>query len=134
MIAVDSSVVIAACASWHEAHRKAQRALDDEAPRLVGHSALEAYSVLTRLPGGQRMPAALVVEFLRAAFPGEPLVLTAAQLLDIVGELHERGISGGAVYDGLIALSARAHRAELLSLDQRASETYRRCEVEYRLL
>ena len=134
MIAVDSSVVIAACASWHEAHRTAQRALDEEAPRLVGHCAFEAYSVLTRLPGGQRIPPALVVEFLRGAFPDEPLALPTAQLMGSVGELQERGVSGGAVYDGLIAMSARAHGAKLLSLDQRASETYRRCDVEFRLL
>jgi predicted nucleic acid-binding protein len=133
VIAVDSSAVVAACAAWHESHLMAQRALRDS-PRLVGHCALEAFSVLTRLPAGQRVPPALVVEFLRETSPHEPLVLPASTLVDIVGELHERGISGGAVYDGLVALSARAHGAELLSLDRRAADAYRRCEVGYPLL
>lgn len=133
MIAVDSSVVVAACATWHQSHQAAQRALR-QMPRLVGHCALEAFSVLTRLPGVQRVPPPLVVEFLRTTFPHEPLVLPASALMDIVGELDERGISGGAVYDGLVALSARAHGAELVSLDRRAADTYRRCDVTYRLL
>ena len=133
MIAVDSSVVVAACASWHESHAIALRAFERR-PRLIGHCALEAYSVLTRLPAPQRMPSALVVEFLRERFPHEPLVLPAAELRDLVADLHQRGITGGAVYDGMVAMSARAHGAELVSLDRRAAETYRRCEVAHRLL
>jgi predicted nucleic acid-binding protein len=133
MIAVDSSVVIAACASWHESHRAALGAFERK-PRLIGHCALEAYSVLTRLPGPQRVPSALVVEFLRERFPQEPLVLSAVELQDLAADLHQRGIVGGAVYDGMVAMSARAHGAELVSLDRRAVETYRRCEVAYRLL
>jgi len=133
VIAVDSSVVIAACASWHESHSTAVRAFERK-PRLLGHCALEAYSVLTRLPGAQRVPSALVVEFLRERFPEEPLVLSAVELRDLAADLHQRGIVGGAVYDGMVAMSARAHGAELVSLDRRAAETYRRCEVAYRLL
>jgi hypothetical protein len=133
VIAVDSSVVIAACASWHESHPTALKAFERE-PRLIGHCALEAYSVLTRLPGAQRVPSALVVEFLRERFPLEPLVLSAAQLRELVADLHQRGVVGGAVYDGVVAMSARAHGAELMSLDRRAAETYRRCEVAYHLL
>ena len=133
MTAVDSSVVIAACASWHESNEAATGAFEGR-PRLIGHCALEALSVLTRLPGAQRVPSALVVEFLRRRFPLEPLVLSAAAMRDLAGELHERGIVGGAVYDGLVAMSARAHGAELLSLDRRAAQTYQRCEVAYRLL
>jgi predicted nucleic acid-binding protein len=133
VIAVDSSVVIAACATWHESHPVALRAFERN-PRVIGHCALEAYSVLTRLPGAQRVPSALVVEFLRDRFPHEPLVLSAADLRELVVDLHLRGIVGGAVYDGIVAMSARAHGAELMSLDRRAAETYRRCEVAHRLL
>lgn len=133
MIAVDSSVVVAACASWHESNAAALRTFERK-PRLIGHCALEAFSVLTRLPAPQRVPSALVVEFLRRRFPLEPLMLSAAAMRDLAGELHERGIVGGAVYDGLVAMSARAHGASLLSLDRRAAETYRRCEVMHELL
>lgn len=49
MIAADTSVVVAAFASWHEGHESALVALARR-PRLPGHVALESYSVLTRLP------------------------------------------------------------------------------------
>lgn len=133
MIAVDSSVVVAACASWHESHAAAQEALDED-PRLVGHVALEAYSVLTRLPAPQRIPPRVVVRFLQSAFPDEPLVLSASALGHLVAELEERGIFGGAVYDGLVAMSARAHGLALASLDRRAVQTYVRCGARFRLL
>jgi predicted nucleic acid-binding protein len=133
VIAVDSSVIIAACASWHEAHRQAREVMG-QAPRLIGHCALEAFSVLTRLPAPQRVPPALVVDFLHETFDDEPLVLSAAAMGDLVRSLHQRGITGGAVYDGLVAMSARAHDAELLSFDRRAADTYRRCGVSFHLL
>jgi hypothetical protein len=133
VIAVDSSVIIAACASWHEDHREAQQVMSQD-PCLIGHCALEAFSVLTRLPAAQRMAPGLVAEFLRETFHGEPLVLSASAMGALVGDLHERGITGGAVYDGLVAMSARAHDAELLSFDRRAAETYLRCGVTFRLL
>lgn len=133
MIAVDSSVVIAACVSWHELHEAAGEVVQAR-PRLVGHCALEAYSVLTRLPAAMRVAPALAVGYLDAMFPDEPLLLGPADVHGLAGRLHERGIAGGAVYDGLIALTAAAHGAELLSLDRRAAETYRRCGVSCRLL
>jgi toxin FitB len=44
------------------------------------------------------------------------------------------GLAGGAVYDGLIALTARAAGAELISLDRRAVATYHQCGAVARLL
>lgn len=60
MIAVDSSAVIAAFASWHESHAAARKVLDSP-PQIVGHSVVESYSVLTRLPPSHPAPAALFV-------------------------------------------------------------------------
>jgi uncharacterized protein with PIN domain len=51
-MAVDTSVVVAAFASWHEAHAAAARVVADR-PDLVAPAALEAYAVLTRLPPPQ---------------------------------------------------------------------------------
>jgi predicted nucleic acid-binding protein len=133
MTAVDSSVVVAACASWHEAHESACRVLDRR-PRLVAHCALEAFSVLTRLPSPHRIPPELVVAFLQDRFADEPLALDSARLHRLVPDLHELGVAGGAVYDGLVALSAATHGATLLTLDGRAVPTYRRCGVRHRLL
>ena len=133
MIAVDSSVVVAACATWHEAHDVARRALDRR-PRLVAHCALEAYSVLSRLPPPHRIAGSLIVTFLDDRFADDPLTLPASRLRGLASELHAAGITGGAVYDALVAVSAASHDATLLTLDRRAEQTYQRCSARYELL
>ena len=133
MIAVDSSVVVAACASWHEAHGIAQEALD-ERPRLIAHCALETFATLTRLPWPHRIQGEMVARFLEDRFVDEPLMLSALKMRDLVSVLHGLGLSGGAIYDGYIALTAAEHGANLVSLDRRAEDTYRRCGASYRIL
>ena len=125
--------MIAALFDWHEHHVVADEALDGTT-RVVGHAAIEAYSVATRLPPPDRAAGLAVVEFLEDRFPAPPLVLDAAQVSGVVAELHRRGVAAGATYDGLIGLTAAAHGATLLTLDRRAEPTYRRCGVAYRLL
>jgi hypothetical protein len=49
LIAVDTSVVVAAFASWHEGHLAALECLRRD-PRLPAHVAIETFSVITRLP------------------------------------------------------------------------------------
>lgn len=133
-LAIDSSVVVAAFAAWHERHEAAVSALDDD-PSVPAHALLESYSVLTRLPPPLRAPAPVVSEFLTREFPAERrVVLPAAEQRSVVERLHGAGIEGGAVYDGLLALTASAAGATLLTLDRRALETYQRCAVEARLL
>jgi predicted nucleic acid-binding protein len=80
------------------------------------------------------MAPELVAEFLRVEFSEEPLLLPPTSVQGLVDDLLRRGVSGGAVYDGLIALTAAHYEAELLTLDRRAERTYRRCGVRYRLL
>ena len=133
MNAVDSSVAVAACASWHESHGVAQEAVA-RGTRLVAHAALETFSVLTRLPAPHRVAAPIVAAFLDQAFADDPLTLDARALRALVEDLARRGVAGGAVYDGLIARTAAAHGATLLTLDRRAEDTYRRCGVRYRVL
>ena len=123
MLVVDSSVVIAGFASWHENHKAAQEVLA-ESPRLVAHAALESYSVLTRLPPPHRAPASLVHEFLEEAFPGAWLTLPPASHRRLIADLTEAAVTGGAVYDALIASVASSHKATLASCDHRAQRTY----------
>ncbi len=129
MNAVDSSVVIAGFASWHEHHDKARAALES-APYLIAHCALESYAVLTRLPAPHRASPKIVVEYLRAQFPNDPISLSTPTVT-LIEELYGLGISGGAVYDGLIAMTARSHHATLLTLDRRAEPTYTRCRASF---
>lgn len=123
MIAVDSSVVIAGFASWHEQHLAALKALARK-PRLVAHAALETYSVLTRLPPPHRAQAGMVEQFLRSRFSEPLLCLPERRYQDLVGTLSGHQILGGQVYDALIGLTAVAHDATLVSLDRRASLIY----------
>ena len=74
MTAVDTSLVVALFASWHEAHDIAREAVAD------------------------------------------------------------RGITGGAVYDALVAATAMNAKATLLTRDHRAARTYEAVGVRYRLI
>ncbi|MGH3104788.1 MAG: PIN domain-containing protein [Gaiellaceae bacterium] len=132
MTATDSSVVVAAFASWHRLH---ELALDvvDQAPLLPAHAALEAYSVLTRLPRDRPSPA-LVVEFLARRFPRPWLALGGEQVSGLLDELQRLNISGGATYDAVIGATARAGDATLVSCDRRAAITYERLRIAYELI
>jgi predicted nucleic acid-binding protein len=48
--------------------------------------------------------------------------------------LAAAGVSGGATYDGLIALTAQEFDLELLSRDRRAARTYRALGIGFQLL
>jgi predicted nucleic acid-binding protein len=128
LIAVDTSVVIAAFASWHESHPVAATLVAD-GPALPAPCALEAYAVLTRMPPPHRSGMAIVRDFLRQAFPAEHLVLSGEVSDRVVERLVDAGISGGASYDAVIAMIARGHGCELATLDARASSTYERIGV-----
>lgn len=133
MIAVDTSLVVAAFASWHEAHEVATRALA-RAPRLPSHVAIEALSVLTRLPPPHRATADVVADFLESRFPDPLLLLSEPGFRALIREVATKEVSGGAIYDALIAATARERDATLLSRDRRAAVVYERLGARYELL
>jgi hypothetical protein len=126
-------VAIAAFASWHESHDAARKALDSGL-RLIEHCALETYSVLTRLPPPHRTSGEIVREFLTARFPEPWLRMSEQSYKDFVLGLSDRGVTGGAAYDGLVAATAAGCDAELVTCDRRAIPTYERYGVRYQLL
>lgn len=125
-------MVIAGFATWHTLHEEARRVLDRR-PRVVGHAMVESYSVLTRLPAPHRAAGRVVVEFLEASFPEEPLVLDAAALRAFALGLAGLDITGGSVYDALIGSTALAWRQELVTCDSRARRIYQQvgCRVRH---
>ena len=133
MKAADTSLVVAAFASWHESHEAARRALDGGL-RLVEHCALETYSVLTRLPPPHRVSGDLVRDFLAARFIQPYLRLGEQAYRDFILGLVDHGISGGAAYDALVAATAAASGAELLTCDKRAVAVYERYGLQVKLL
>jgi predicted nucleic acid-binding protein len=123
MKAADTSLVVAAFASWHEHHELARPVLDSGV-RLIEHCALETFSVLTRLPPPHRCSGAVVCDFIRARFPRPFLRLDAEQYREFVLGLPEHDVTGGAAYDALVAATAAGCGAELVSCDRRAAGLY----------
>lgn len=128
----DSSVAIAGFAEWHPHFERAHSVLRSDSP-LGAHVALEVYSALTRLRPPFRVPTALAAEYI-AGFAPKRLALPGREHDGIVNRLAESGISGGAVYDALVGLTAAHHSLTLLTLDRRAESTYKRLGIDYELL
>ena len=56
-----------------------------------------------------------------------------AQRAGVLQTLADAGVFGGAGYDGLVALEAKAHGRTLLTLDERA-QSYRRLGAAFRVI
>lgn len=133
MIAVDTSVVVAAFASWHEGHQRAAEALGRK-PRVPAHVLIETYSVLTRLPPPHRAPIDVVSAFLAQRFPDAPLTLPGRAHVQLLQLAARENLAGGAIYDALIAATARHAGATLLTRDRRARVVYEHVGVRLELL
>ena len=123
METADTSVLVPLAAAWHEAHATVGRRCR-EVSRLPLHAMLECYSVLTRLPEPHRASPEPVVEFLDSF--GEPLDLEpgSRRARGFLHRLRDADIRGGQTYDAMIAASALAHDALLLTRDARAAAVY----------
>jgi predicted nucleic acid-binding protein len=132
LTAIDSSVLIPAVAPWHVEHARADRALEGVTDlRMIGHVVLETYSWLTR--NRPRTPPAVAAKLLRS-LPGPALVLSPEGHLRVLHLAGSGGITGGAIYDALIAATALEADARLLSRDERASRTYEAVGVRFELI
>jgi predicted nucleic acid-binding protein len=129
-LTADTSVVVAALSKWHPSHEAALLATR-AVSTLPAQAMIEAYAVMTRLPGGLAVPAASAVDVLRRRFPDDVLRLSAVTRESVVQRLAAAGIVGGATYDGIVALQAAENGEVLLTLDARARETYRRLDVPF---
>lgn len=130
----DTSVLVAAFASWHEHHDLAFEAIG-RVDAVIAHSLLETFSVLTRLPAPHRMTAEVVATFIDKSFGGHEVVaLPAVDQRTLVIGCAALGISGGAIYDALIGASCAHAGLKLLTLDARARQTYAALGVAHELL
>jgi predicted nucleic acid-binding protein len=123
VIALDTSVAIPLLVRSHTSHDDVKRWWARRPVALAGHAAAETYAVLTRLPGDLRVTPQDAARLLRERF-SEPLLLDAATQRRLPEILAERDISGGAVYDALVALAAVQHNLPLATRDARAKGTY----------
>ena len=125
MIVVDTSVAVSAALPGHANHELPLDALPPERTRLLAHVGFETYAVLIRLPQPRRFRPAVALAYIRERFELPPAELEHAL---------ERGIVSGAIYDALIALTAKELGATLFSLDRRAARTYDLLGIDYRLI
>lgn len=133
-VTADTSVLIAAFASWHEHHHAAVAAMA-RVDVVIAHCMVETYSVLTRLPAPHRIEAQVVEAYLRIELERLPMVaLPAREHGGIVRACAGEGITGGAVYDAVIAATAARARAMLLTFDRRARPTYAAIGAQHELL
>ncbi len=129
----DTSVLVAAMSSWHPRHEVALRAVEESVHVIPAHVLLECYSVLTRLPPPHRRPVALVAEAL-AGLDLRPVGFPGEECQRLVAALARANLAGGAVYDALVAATARHNRLTLVTTDVRAAATYEAVGVRYELL
>lgn len=122
-IAVDTSVAIPLLVASHEAHDQVVAWASGRVLGLSGHALAETYAVLTRLPGDARVAPPDAVLLIDDNF-AERVGLSSAPAGGIHRELARHGVSGGATYDGMVALAARAQGVALATRDGRARSTY----------
>lgn len=113
--------MIAAVCSWHESHSQAaaeiQRQLDRRQRMIIAAPALvEAYSVLTRLPSPHRLSAKDALSLLEANFmnASKIVALDYKSYYSLLKRAPGSGITGGQIYDAVIATCAIKARAQTL--------------------
>jgi len=132
-ILVDTSVAVALLVSDHPHHETTAAALGGRRLGLAGHAAFETFSVLTRLPSPARRSAEVVAHLIRANFPASRY-LSAEASATMVARIAAAGLSGGSVYDALVAAAAVEHGVALATRDRRALPVYRWMEAQVELL
>lgn len=122
MIALDTSVLVAAFASWHEAHAAIRRVMARR-PWIPAHVLIETYSVLTRLPAPHRADPQIVADYLEQ-FADRVLSPPPDSYSELIHTVTRLKVSGGAIYDALVGATAREADAVLMTRDRRASSVY----------
>lgn len=118
--AVDTSVVVAALLTWHEAHPPAFAALtaavEQDELLLPISSLIECYSVLTRLPAAHRLGPGDAAGLLESALRKTSRVvgLRSGAAWGFLAALVSEGVRGGAAYDRRILEEAHAAGADRL--------------------
>ena len=133
VLLLDTSAALALIDPTNPRHAAVRGATRGRALGLSGHAAFEFYSVTTRLPFPARLSSADAERLIAVNFPNTRQ-LDARTSGGLVTEFADLGILGGAVFDGLVAACARAHRSTLITCDTRAQRTYDLLGVPYRLI
>jgi predicted nucleic acid-binding protein len=114
----DTSVLVAAVLEDHEHHERSFSALSTATPSsacCAAHNLAEAYATLTRYPGKQRLSpdqVLLAIEVFENRLA--VVALESHEYLGVIRRFAAHGITGGTIYDGLIAACALKAKADVI--------------------
>jgi predicted nucleic acid-binding protein len=123
----DTSTLLAAMVEGHPLHERSlpwlEKARRGALEYLVAaHSLAELYAVLSSYPTRPRLMPGVAARLVHdnVSAVANVVTLTAADYASVVRTVSELGLSGGVVYDALVAQAARkAHAERLLTLNVR---------------
>jgi len=119
-VLLDTSVLVSAMLSDHIHHVHSQPWLAQAKAGVFeavvsAHSLAELYAVLTSLPRTPRISPAEASELILENVASYTVVaLSAADYKKLIEDLVKIGVSGGAVYDAVIAQAAQLAKVDLL--------------------
>ena len=132
-LAFDTSAAVPLLVRSHSSHVPVRRHVAGRTPVLTAHSLAETYSVLTRLPGDARLAPLDAARLIEVTF-GRVLPIPDDVVVVLPATLAALGIAGGAVYDALVGLAARAAGTPLATRDARALGTYAALGVDVEIV
>ena len=126
-VLADTSVLVTALVQTHPRQEQCARWFirqkDSQSQLLIAaHTLAEMYSILSSLPMKPRLAPSEVNRLIEeAVLPrAEVVALSVSDYSGVIRRMAELGITGGAVYDALIARAAEKARADkLLTLNAR---------------
>jgi predicted nucleic acid-binding protein len=117
----DTSVLVASLVRAHPRHPQAadwhRRGIKGEVDFFVSsHSLLELFAVLTRLPLQPSIQPSMAWTLIRSGVADRATIvpLTPKEYVGLVEEAAGLGLTGGVVYDALIARAAKKVQADVL--------------------
>jgi len=115
----DTSVLVAAFLQSHPHHSSARPVIErvkaGQDHGFVGaHSLAETYAVLTRLPGGNQVAAAVAWQLITENILKDFTIvsLSSKEYTDTLGYAAKNGVEGGKTYDALLVAAAAKSGAE----------------------
>ena len=126
---VDTSVAVALLLQGSEYHFAALDAVAGHTVGIAGHAVIETCSVLSRLPGVNRLEASTAWRLVQESFVTRRW-LTPSEQEVAINRACAAGVSGGALYDALVGAAAAAAGLPLITRDRRALSTYAAIGVE----
>lgn len=118
--------MVASMLGWHERHEAAASELSRRLARreplfVAAHTLAEGYAVLTGLPAPHRISPSDASKLLTLNFGsrGTVVALEPDEYRELVASAPSRRVSGGRIYDALIAAcAAKARVRTLLTFDE----------------